>query len=514
MDGSLLSKFGNILANYYLDLYSESSSISLFIDKLTFEEICKTSGLDFDACMQCLRIEFPSRRISIDPYKSLAIVAFQIMISNDVNSKGVYDKLRAEIPSLQNVDNTTLMKLYFEEGQDLIWETVYKFFRFQKKEIKSFPNGKKYGTGRYVRYPISQQILRTNQIVAYADKFKQNLEPHKPYTFDEFKKRIEFNFYHYDNELAKHLIFSFYQTWDGQATLDYKNQRTHKRDKQTVTICTETVLEVFDEHQTFSIYRYEQDSHLRKQISSKNLLNRNMEFRIFAYNPDFQDWGLLRIDNVPQEISCIGILTSKQYMQSLERDLSYSPCIYHANDAVFAVFDSEETCAEICRRLGLQKEILSIWPSGGIKIGYNTYPVEALPIINFREAQTEVYVNYNKKSYATPILKISLKELIGTPSIGSVYYIKLPYCAPLQVKIDAFSNNTNPDNEELLGFVADKTSIHIYDKLAEENLLIRGLQSFIHPSLQLDDSVVSNERGFILHKKFFERKGMERRRIR
>ena len=489
MNGNVLSNIGKLLAQYYLDLYCDSHLVSLFIDKLTFEDICRTSGLGINDCMGY-------------SYQSLALVAFQIMVSNDVNNNGVYDKLRAEIPSLKGVDNTTLMKWYFEDGQDLIWATVNKFFVSKKKEIYNFPVGRKYGSGRYVRYPISQQLLPTRQIIQYADKFCQVLDPHMPYTFEEFKRRIKFNWNH-DNELVKHLIFSFYQTWDGQSSQDYISKRS-LRNHQQIIPPRDTVLEIDEMKHSFSILRYDLNSKNPIKTNSRKLLNGGMKFRVFEYNPDFQDWSLLRINSIPQDISYLGILTSLQFLQAMQAVIKDSPEIYNDGESVFAIFNSDYACMRVLQKLGLKKEVLSIWLSGGIKVGYNTYSNEALPIINFKSAQKMIYVNSQKIEFDEPRTKIKLGDLINTSTNGN-YYIKLPFCAPLHVSIASFENNTNIEKIQSTGFSADKKSLHLYDKLSDESLLLRGLESFASLQLPSCETTSQNERGFLLHKKSFER---------
>ena len=49
------------------------------------------------------------------------------MLSIDVSANGIYDKLRNEIEYFRCVDDSTLMKEYFENGQDEVWSTVRKF---------------------------------------------------------------------------------------------------------------------------------------------------------------------------------------------------------------------------------------------------------------------------------------------------------------------------------------------------------------------------------------------------
>ena len=139
MDNDVLKRLGKALFEYYLDIYHDSSCISLFIDRLTFEEVCKSHGLCYEECMKHLNHCYPSISASKKPYISLAIVAFQIMLTNDVENDGVYDKLRAAIQSLRSKDNTTLMKDYFENGQDHIWKTVRDLFKKKGKEINKFP---------------------------------------------------------------------------------------------------------------------------------------------------------------------------------------------------------------------------------------------------------------------------------------------------------------------------------------------------------------------------------------
>lgn len=508
MYGGILSKLGKLLAQYYLDLYHDSPLISLFIDKLTFEDVCRTSGLRLNDCIDSFHVEFPSEAISKDSYQSLALVVFQVIVSNDVNFNGIYDRLRAEIPSLNGVDNTTLMKRYFEDGQDQIWATVHEFFKTKKKEIFNFPSDKQYGPGRYVRYPLSQQLLPTRQIIQYADKFRQTLDPHMPYTYEEFKKRIKFNWNH-DNELIKHSIFSFYQTWDGRLSQDYINRRTSQT-RLRIIAKEETVLEVNEEFHIFSVFKYELNSKNLKKISSKKLLTDGVRFRIFGYNPDFQDWSLLRINGIPQEISYLGILTFPHLLQTLKIGLSDPPDVYNDGKMVFAIFDSDKACNDVILRLGLKKEILSMWLSGGIRIGYNTYSAEALPIIHFKNKQREIYVNTMKIKFENPLQEVCLKDLVDE-SLDN-YCIKLPFCAPLRLKIASFLNKINSDDESILGFSSNKTSIHIYDKLREENPLIRGLKSFALLSIQPHDTFSIGERRFISHKKFFESKFVFRRK--
>lgn len=502
MNGNVLSNIGKLLAQYYLDLYCDSHLVSLFIDKLTFEDICRTSGLGINDCLGYIHAKFPSISVAKDSYQSLALVAFQIMVSNDVNNNGVYDKLRAEIPSLKGVDNTTLMKWYFEDGQDQIWATVNKFFVSKKKEIYNFPVGRQYGSGRYVRYPISQQLLPTRQIIQYADKFRQVLDPHMPYTFEEFKRRIKFNWNH-DNELVKHLIFSFYQTWDGQSSQDYISRRSPKNHQQIIPP-GEIILEIDDAKHSFSILRYDSNSKNPIKTNSKKLLNVGVKFRVFEYNPDFQDWSLLRINSIPQEISYLGILTSSQFLQALQSVIKDSPEIYNDGESAFAIFNSDDACMRVLQKLGLKKEILSIWLSGGIKVGYNTYSKEALPIINFKSVQKMIYVNSQKIEFDEPRTKIKLGDLISTPANGS-YYIKLPFCAPLQVRIASFENNTNTEEIKFTGFSSDEKSLHLYDKLTDKSLLLRGLESFAALRLPSCETTYQSERGFLLHKKSFER---------
>ena len=507
MNGNVLSNIGKLLAQYYLDLYCDSHLVSLFIDKLTFEDICRTSGLGINDCIGYFHAKFPSISVAKDSYQSLALVAFQIMVSNDVNNNGVYDKLRAEIPSLKGVDNTTLMKWYFEDGQDQIWATVKKFFESKKKEIYNFPVGRQYGSGRYVRYPISQQLLPTRQIIQYADKFRQVLDPHMPYTFEEFKRRIKFNWNH-DNELVKHLIFSFYQTWDGQSSQDYISRRS-PRNHQQIIPPGETILEIDEMKHSFSILRYDLNSKNPIKTNSRKLLNGGMKFRVFEYNPDFQDWSLLRINSIPQEISYLGILTSSQFLKAMQSVIKDSPEIYNDGESVFAIFNSDDACMRVLQKLGLKKEVLSIWLSGGIKVGYNTYSNEALPIINFKSAQKMIYVNSQKLEFDEPRTKIKLGDLINTPTNGN-YYIKLPFCAPLHVSVASFENNTNIEEIQSTGFSADEKSLHLYDKLTDESLLLRGLESFAVLQLPSFETTSQNERGFLLHKKSFERRLMIR----
>lgn len=502
MNGNVLSNIGKLLAQYYFDLYCDSPLVSLFIDKITFEDICRTSGMEINDCMGYFHNNYPSKLVARDCYQSLALVAFQIMVSNDVNCSGIYNKLRAEIPSLKEVDNTTLMKQYFEDGQDQIWETVYNFFKSKKKEIYNFPNGHQYGPGRYVRYPNSQQLLPTRRIIQYADIFRQVLDPHMPYTFEEFKKRIKFNWNHTD-ELVKHLIFSFYQTWDGQSSQDYVSRRLQRNHKQ-ITPSGETVLGIDDTKRSFSILRYDSNSQNPIKVNSKKLLTGGMEFRVFEYNPDFQDWNLLRINGVPQKLSYLGILTSPQFMKAMQAVINDSLEIYTDGESVFAIFDSDDACMRVLQKLGLKKETLSIWLSGGIKVGYNTYSNEALPIINFKTVQKMIYVNSQKIEFDEPRMDIKLNDLINPTATGK-YYIKLPFCAPLHVSIASFENNINTEEIQGTGFSADDKSLHLYDRLTDESLFLRGLEFFTTLQLPSCETTSQDERGFLLHKKSFER---------
>lgn len=505
MSDMVLTRLGKALALYYLDLYYDSPTISLFIDKLTFYEVCKMHDLSSDECMDALHNNYPSLRISRNHFQSLALVAFQIMVTNDVNNDGMYDKLRDEIPSLKDVNDTTFMKEFFENGQDQIWNTVRIFFEKKNKEIDNFPKEKACGPGRYVRYPASQQVLGTSEIIKYADIFNRSLEPYLPYTFEEFKKRVSFLRNHKGNVLIEHLIFSFYQSWDGRTTDDYRRHKTRLKDNTAAISASDTVIELNEETQRFIILQYEKDYSNKKEIGPSDLLSRNDLFKVFKYNSDFQDWSLLKINNVPQDSELLGILTSSNYFERIEQKLPDNQSIYISGKFLFIIFESEEVCKKVQKTLGLEREDFSFWLLGGIRLGYREYSDQALPILCFKKEKKEIYINSKRIEFNGPLQKIALREIIPSPAKGE-YNIKLPHCASLKLYISPFSDNTMLDNQEFLGFSVSSKAIYIYDDSLKGKSLVRGLKILINNSFQSRENSFSNERGFILHKQSFEKR--------
>lgn len=505
-DGEILSKLGELLARYYLDLYQDTTQMSLFIDELTMNDIFRSSGFPLRLCRNALHAS-PSIHISQNSYKSIAIAAFQIMVSNDVHSNGFYDKLRSEIPYFSGVDNQTLMKQYFEFGQDQVWKSVYDYFKANGKEIYEFPIQKQSGPGRYVRYPLSQQLVSPKVIISYADLFQKNLEPHMPYTFAEFKERVAFAWNH-NSDLIKHLVFSFYQTWDGQSCRDLREHHTKARVFEGLGIHkTDTIVKLCEADHSFDVSHYDSSSDEFRPVDVKTLLNKNEPFRLFGYECDFQDWILLKRSCIPYDIASIGILCTMHYYKFIEQSLDAKPEGYFKEGIVFAVFNSEKVVGRLLQRLNIVRQgDLSVWLSGGIKIARDTYVDEALPILNFKYAQTVIYVNSKRVTLAS-VTNVSLQSLLNGNKPGE-YFIKIPSSAPMHVVVTSFQQGYDHSMKDRLGFQLRDNSIGIFDIHTGETAAIRGIESFVKPIKK--QVTCRAERGFVMHKNSFERQFRKR----
>ena len=498
MNKDKLVVIGKALANYYLDLYRDTNQVSLFIDKLTFMEICNQCQIPYRAVVFEMESDYPSVSLSRNTFKAIAVAAFQIAVSNDATETGVYDRLRKELSSLASMDNTMLMKRYFEEGQDAVWNSVKNYFSLNDKAIYKFPYEDAYGPGRYVRYPLSQQLISTSSLHRYADKFCHFLKPHCPYTYEEFKKRISFS---YSNELIRHAVFAFYQNWNGETSSDYAKKRltanaVHENNRY------ENVLTLNEKDKSFEIRRYEKSSR-RKVIVQPAELYGEKPYKLFDYNEDYDDWSDMPLSDAHLiGLQYIGLLVPESPFS--ERLMIQASDAYKRHDSLFLVFSSEKTCLCLLNTLGISTSIeLGMWFEGGVRLKAVSYLKDALPVLRFKKKQRYLYVNWHKIDFFKPVEHVRLADIQEIIRPGE-YYLKLPGLSGIKISIAELSDDYSCDF--ICGWCINKNGVQLYQEKEDLKLILKGLNVTTEKIDKcVDEEYSGNNRLFVRHFRSFER---------
>jgi hypothetical protein len=126
-----------------------------------------------------------------------------------------------------NLNENLDVHRYFAGFQEQLWEKVHGFFKQADRHL-CIPSPKT-GSGRYVQFPKSQQLIRRRELIEYADTFiKIKLQPGQILSLDDFcdKVRIDYDNFSFDEyEIIRRIVFSFYNMWDGRPTDEIKIHR-------------------------------------------------------------------------------------------------------------------------------------------------------------------------------------------------------------------------------------------------------------------------------------------------
>ncbi len=288
-----LSSLGEkILNRVLLDTEPGDKFLLSIIDPDTFEKLKEETGggdsrqvekaLKSTAELYCL----------LDDYSVISIALLQVSLVYDSNREDIsdafYPKMKEYYPNL-NEDHD--VQRYFENIQEPLWERARDIF--EKKGRTLLIPKPKTGSGRYVQFPKSQQLIRWNELVGYADKFiKAKLDPYQILSFDDFCDKIDIGYEYQctpeENEAIRKIIFSFYNRWDGRKTDEIKMQRFSAQDSRTkITIHDNIKSEITLKLIYEKIHIYKNGHGISEQNLQQHI---NKPIIPFVFDDEYIDW--------------------------------------------------------------------------------------------------------------------------------------------------------------------------------------------------------------------------------
>jgi hypothetical protein len=285
-----------------------------------------------------------------------SLIYFEINITDD----SFYSKMKNYYPNLN--ENSDVQR-YFEDIQEPLWGKVKSTFVREKRYLR-IPQRKK-GSGRYVQFPKSQQLIRWRELAEYADKFiKIKLEPGRILSLEDFCSMVHIEYMddlsHEENEIIQKIVFSFYNKWDGRPSDEIRIKR-FKAESETTLKHPEKEITISLNYEELCIYSSGHkisESELVKIFSDELVIP-------FVFDEDYQDWRYT--NKVLQSNDGLLVLVNKSYKKYPDIfEKMKSDCLETNH---FHVFIFKEIDNEISNFVKLdfdKKEIYTI--IGGIKV--------------------------------------------------------------------------------------------------------------------------------------------------
>lgn len=121
--------------------------------------------------------------------------------------------------------------------QDKVWAAAEQYFAVRHGLKLSIPP-QSTGTWRYVRYPLSQALLKTEDLKCFIPFFSETFQPNELIHFNHFNELIQYNLLNISlKPRAQHLlkdetknqqclqqIYNFYNEWDGSTPATPQNK--------------------------------------------------------------------------------------------------------------------------------------------------------------------------------------------------------------------------------------------------------------------------------------------------
>jgi hypothetical protein len=291
-DGDLLSALGQNIFNRIIEDTNPGDEFLLsIIDPVTFRELEEETG-DIEKVDKALKSTGRLYGVINDDYVSVTVAMLQVILiysETNITDDSFYSKMKSFYPNLR--ENQDVLQ-YFKDSQEALWESVRKLFEGKKLYLRIPPC--KSGSGRYVQFPKSQQLIRWRELVEYADKFRRlNLAPNQIFAFDDFCNKVDipddYQFSQEENEAIKKIIFSFYNKWDGRPSDEIRSQRFKTQNSNRGGINrTSSVSEITVE------FNYEAVDILMggHKISENGLLNKFVNEPVipFFFNEEYSDY--------------------------------------------------------------------------------------------------------------------------------------------------------------------------------------------------------------------------------
>jgi hypothetical protein len=323
---------------------------------------------------------------------------YLIYSDTNITDDSFYSRIKNCYPNLR--ENLDILK-YFEDFQEPLWKRVKNVFSRQDRHLLIPPRKK--GSGRYVQFPKSQQLIRWNKLVEYADRFIAiKLAPDRILSFDDFINKVyipdDYRFSHEENEVIRKIVFSFYNKWDGRPSDEIRNKRFNTRSEITPNR-PESEITIRLNYEEICIYsngRKISESEMMKNISDKLIIP-------FVFDEDYQDWKYTKkILQAKDRLLLLVNKSSKKYADNFEK-MKYGDLKME----YFHVFIFDKIDSEIANFANLnfdKKEIFTI--IGGIKANNNYNFVNnvigawfdfALPKVKINlPSSTKVFIDSNE----------------------------------------------------------------------------------------------------------------------
>ena len=459
---SLLNSFGEKIFNQIIEDTNPGDEFLLsIIDPVTFKTLMEETA-DFQQMEKALKNSAKSSNI-YNIYIALSIATLQVYLIYDTELKDIddsfYPKMMSYYPYLNEVSDVLN---YFKNNQEEIWSKVKSAFAKKDRYLQIPPQ--KTGSGRYVQFPKSQQIIRWGQLVQYADLFlRERLEPNQILSLNEFCGKVYFDIYNKPKEeqdAIKKIVFSFYNKWDGRTSDEIKLQRYKTKDINHVqtkhkTSKSKITLDIYH-----GIILFFEDN---KEITENDILNifSNKNVIPFVLDGDYGDWIYTNKSlRTKDELLLLVKNNHKIHHDFLKCELSDYEMKYF-KIFIFDTCDLDRFGLEIAKLANLElnkKEIYSI--IGGIKAS-NNYNFQnnvlgcwydfALPKVKVNMICSTIYLDSKLVNLENNIIDLSEYQLKpGEHSLKckdispAFFYIKQP---DSKVKIDICSGWLISSNE-------------------------------------------------------------------
>ena len=320
----ILDKLGEKIFDRILGDTSPGDEFLLsIIDPCTFD-LLKKETADFQQVENALKctgryLECFSRR-----YVAITIATLQTSLVynvdiNEISNRGFCSKLRWYYPNLE--DDSSVQKYFDDIEQGKLWEKVKNKFANENRYliIPEPPNRIEKGPGKNVQFPKSQQLIRWNELVEYADKFKRiNLEDSQIFSFDDFCEIVDisgkYDFSSEEYRTIQKIVFSFYNNWDGRSSKEIKNQgfiRKNKKERQVSHAVPDVQSKIRLKIQDERIHIWIDE----KKALEEELLSRSQEKNkvVFAFDEDYEDWVHITKRKKIQNEDRLLVLENKSY---------------------------------------------------------------------------------------------------------------------------------------------------------------------------------------------------------
>jgi len=238
----LLESLGKKIYNRILeDTSPEDVFLLSIIDPDTFMELQKEVTSNLQEMEKTLKGTGTFReRFLSNNYIAVTIATLQVWLVYDVDYDKVDDSFYRKMKKYyaSNLVEDQDVREYFKNiKQEDLWERVRRFFEKEARYLRIPPRKPKGVSGRYTQFPKSQQIIRWNEVIKYADTFRGlKLEPYQILSLGDFCDRVHidnrYRFKPEEYEAIRKIVFSFYNKWDGRSTTEIKAQRKSVQNRQ------------------------------------------------------------------------------------------------------------------------------------------------------------------------------------------------------------------------------------------------------------------------------------------